>query len=129
MKKTALLNIIIIILLLGCDSKESEKLDLESNLVTFDYSSLKGKNVEELIDLIVQDSLVFLYSGDQDVVSSLIITFDKKAMLFIYFDKDESIDIFSDVDLALVSQNEIKRITVYNALSASAELIDIDFEK
>ncbi len=70
-----------------------------------------------------------MYSGDQDVVSSLIITFDKKAMLFIYFDKDESIDFFSDVDLALVSQNEIKRITVYNALSASAELIDIDFEK
>jgi hypothetical protein len=129
MKKTALLNFLIVFLLFGCDSTESEKLDLESDLITFDYTSLKGKTVGDLIDLIVQKELDYIYIGDQDVVSGISLDFSDNAMIFIYFDKDESIDFFSDVDLALVSQNEIKMIMVFNGRSASDSILQINFTK
>ncbi|MFA7326247.1 MAG: hypothetical protein WC121_06250 [Candidatus Kapaibacterium sp.] len=129
MKKIAFLNILILFLLFGCESKESEKLDLESNLITFDYTSLKGKNVEELIDLIVQKELDYIYTGDQDVVSGISLEYSDSAMIFIYFDKDESIDIFSEVDLALVRQNEIKMIMVFNGRSASDLILQINLTK
>ncbi|PKL78365.1 MAG: hypothetical protein CVV25_11935 [Ignavibacteriae bacterium HGW-Ignavibacteriae-4] len=129
MKKIAFLNILILFLLFGCENKESEKLDLESNLITFDYTSLKGKNVEELIDLIVQKELDYIYTGDQDVVSGISLEYSDSAMIFIYFDKDESIDIFSEVDLALVRQNEIKMIMVFNGRSASDLILQINLTK
>ncbi|MFA7325962.1 MAG: hypothetical protein WC121_04805 [Candidatus Kapaibacterium sp.] len=115
-------------LIIGC-SKEIEKLDLENNLLTFEYKTLKGRNIENLLTLIVQDSLDYMYIGDQDIVSGISIEYGDSTMIFVYFNQDESLDYFSDVQINKVYQNEINRIIVFKSKSASDEVINIDFRE
>lgn len=126
------LYFLFIFLLIGCTNNEvvkeyNNKLNLNQNLKTFDYSSLNGKDIEYLLDIIVQKDLNFIYIGDQDIVDGISIIYKNKAMIFVYFNSLDSLDNFSDVDLEQISDYEIKRIKVYNKRSASAEIVNIKF--
>jgi hypothetical protein len=121
--------ILIISLLFSCSKVDSARLDLEKNLLTFDYNSLKGNKLEKLLSEIVQDSLQFKYIGDEFMVSGISLTYFDRARIFVYFSRIDSIDYFSDVEIEKVNQNEIKRVVVFKGKSASDEVININFEK
>ena len=126
MKKIIILNFVLALLFtVSCKEDKISEFDFNSDLYSYDYYGIYNMEFGDFIQNIKQDSVKYLYFGDDSVYGVLV--FYKNKSIQVYLHGSRKLDMFKSVDLTKVNKLKIKGIDVYNGSGPNDLIITYRF--